>query len=64
MPTLNQGINILLQTINSNLRHVDYKRVNEIALDFTTYVTGQGVSENFNGLLLAKVKRCTNKEFD
>lgn len=43
---------IFLDTITLNLRHQDYKRVTEIAEDFTTYATGHGIDKKlkqFNG---------------
>ena len=50
--TLEQGSQILFETIDKNLRHQDYVRVNKIAEDYTTYATGVGIEKKlkrFNG---------------
>lgn len=49
---LKDGVKILTDTIKGGLRHQDYPYVNKIAKDFTTYATGQGITEKlerFNG---------------
>lgn len=53
MPTtLKKGLPILFDTIYKTLRHQDYKRVCEIAQDYTIYATGHGIEtklKQFNG---------------
>ena len=40
---LEQGIKVLKETIKGKLTHSDYVRVNEIADEYTRYVTGEDV---------------------
>lgn len=52
MVILIDGLDILFETINYNLRHQDYERVQRIADDFTIYATGHNVEKKlkrFNG---------------
>lgn len=42
---LKEGAKILFDTINYGLRHQDYKRVIDVAKDFTIYATGVGISD-------------------
>lgn len=41
--TLEQGLEVLKETIKGKLTHADYKRVNEIADEYTKYITGEDV---------------------
>lgn len=56
MPKLDEGAQILFDTICYNLRHQDYKRVIEVAEDFTAYATGYGLDK--------KLKRIVGRESD
>lgn len=41
--TLEQGKEVLINTIQNDLRHIDYDRVTKLAKEYTAYVTGEDV---------------------
>lgn len=45
MPKLNKASPILFETINNEIKHIDYDRCNEIAKDYTAYATGVGIED-------------------
>lgn len=50
--SLEEGLQLIRKTIIKQLRHIDYKRVNDLAMDYTTFTTGEGVERKLKQFVI------------